>query len=280
MSSSAPADPTPTRAPTSASTSVFGGSASVNAPGKGRDGVGASASSSGGAGRSSSFVGGTSDPEAQAPKRRRGWIFSVSYYQQFFDVDTDDVGKRIANVFLSPHRGNFLEEVVGDNPDLYVPVWGCATLIFFIALGSAWGKYNIHKNQAWDFDAKTVSLSAAIIYGYVFVFSLMVYLMLSCYARVENLRVVDVWCLYGYSVLTLIPVCILATVRYELFRWIFFGACAALSTVFLMSNVRNRVAASSKGTAFAMSFVSFIGSANFLFALVLKLFFFQYYIGH
>ena len=74
--------------------------------------------------------------------------------------------------------------------------------------------------------------------------------------------------------------CILATVRYELFRWIFFGACAALSTVFLMSNVRNRVAASSKGTAFAMSFVSFIGSANFLFALVLKLFFFQYYIGH
>jgi protein YIPF1/2 len=40
------------------------------------------------------------------------------------------------------------------------------------------------------------------------------------------------------------------------------------------------VLTSTKGSAFGVSFVSFIGSANFAFALVLKLFFFQYYYGH
>jgi hypothetical protein len=47
-----------------------------------------------------------------------------------------------------------------------------------------------------------------------------------------------------------------------------------------MSNVRKRVLSSSKGTTFAVSFVSFIGAAHFAFALILKLFFFQYYFGH
>lgn len=227
----------------------------------------------------SAFVGGTSDPNAEAPQRRRGWIFSVSYYQQFFDVDTEEVTKRVSSVFTSPHKGTFLDDVAG-NPDLYVPIWGSATLVFFTALGSAWGKFNMRKSEGWSFDAKSVSLSAALIYGYVFLFSLIVHMTLTCYARVDNLRVTDVWCLYGYSILAFIPVCILATVPVELFRWLFTGACAALSTLFIMSNVRKRVLSSSKGTTFAVSFVSFIGAAHFAFALILKLFFFQYYFGH
>jgi len=261
-----------------ASGSVFAGSASANAPKTVRSDASADVPSGGG---SSSFVGGTSDPNAPAPRSRRGWIFSVSYYQQFFDVDTDEVLKRIGCVFTSPHKGDFLDEVVAGNPDLYVPVWGCATLVFFTALGSAWATYNSHNQKTWDFDAKTVSLSAALIYGYVFLFSLIVHLTLTCYARVDNLRVSDIWCLYGYSVITFIPVCILATVKYELFRWLFTAACAAMSTLFLTSNVRRRVLSSSaRGTAFAVSFISFIGAAHFVFALVLKLFFFQYYFGH
>ena len=263
---------------------VFGGAASANAPKSLRNESerGASAvGGGGGGGTSSSFVGGTSDPEAAAPQRRRGWIFSLSYYQQFFDVDTEDVVKRASSVFTSPHRGDFLDQVVNGNPDLYVPIWGCATLVFLTALGSAWAKYNSHGKRGWDFDAKTVSLSAALIYGYVFVFSLFVYLTLSCYARVENLRVSDVWCLYGYSVLAFVPVCVLATVPLELFRWIFFAICAAVSTLFLTSNVRKRTMAGERGgNAFAMSFVTFIGASHFVFAVVLKLFFFQYYIGH
>ena len=114
----------------------------------------------------SAFVGGTSDPNAEAPQRRRGWIFSVSYYQQFFDVDTEEVTKRVSSVFTSPHKGTFLDDVAG-NPDLYVPIWGSATLVFFTALGSAWGKFNMRKSEGWSFDAKSVSLSAALIYGYV-----------------------------------------------------------------------------------------------------------------
>jgi protein YIPF1/2 len=262
--SSATTTATTTTAPTGTQ-SVFAGSASANSGAARTEGT-----SNGGA---------TATTATPAPKRR-GWIFSASYYQQFFDVDTEDVQERVMNVFTAPHRGNFLEGVVKGNPDLYVPIWGGATLVFLTALGSAWGKYNTHKNAAWDFDASTVSLSAALIYGYVFVWSLIVYLTLTCYAGVENLRVIDVWCLYGYSILAFIPVCILATVPVELFRWLFTGACAALSTLFLMSNVRQRVLTSTKGSAFGVSFVSFIGSANFAFALVLKLFFFQYYYGH
>lgn len=285
MSTSAPAgDPRVSRNDVKsdvevASSSVFGGSASVNA-GTSRTeaalGTSSAEEASPGAPRPSNnnAVG----VDAQATPKRRGWIFSLSYYQQFFDVDTEDVKKRIANVFTAPHRGDFLDAVDG-NPDLYVPFWGCATLVFFTAIGSAWGKYSIHKSKGWDFDARTVSLSAVLVYGYVFIFSLICHLTLTCYAGVENLRVIDVWCLYGYSILAFVPVCILATVPVELFRWMFTGACAALSTLFLMSNIRKRVSASTKGKAFGISFVSFIGAAHFAFALLLKLFFFQYYYG-
>jgi len=218
------------------------------------------------------------EAQTNAPKRR-GWIFSASFYQQWFDVDTEDVQERIWNAIAMPYKGNFFE-VVKENPDLYVPIWGSATLVFLTALGSAWGRYNTHKSAGWTFDASSVSLSAALIYGYVFIWSLMVHLTLTCYAGVENLHVADVWCLYGYSILVFVPVCILATVPVELFRWIFTGVCAALSTLFLMTNVRQRVLTSTKGTAFAVSFISVIGAANVVFALVLKLFFFQYYYGH
>ena len=54
-----------------------------------------------------------SDPNENDPKKRKlkktSWVFSAAYYQQFFDVDTDDVLRRARHAF-SP-RGT-----AGSNP--------------------------------------------------------------------------------------------------------------------------------------------------------------------
>lgn len=181
--------------------------------------------------------------------------------------------KCVLSVFMLLYKGMFLDDVVG-NFDLYVLIWGSVMLVFFIAFGSAWGKFNMRKSEGWLFDVKLVSLSVVLIYGYVFLFLFIVYMMLMCYVCVDNLRVIDVWCLYGYSIFVFISVCILVIVFVELFWWLFIGVCVVLSMLFFMFNVCKCVLLLSKGMTFVVSFVSFIGVAYFVFALIFKFFFF------
>jgi hypothetical protein len=62
-----------------------------------------------------------------------------SFLQQYFEIDSDDVEKRVMNSFI-PLNPNFLE-VAQHSPDLYGPFWIYTTLIFVIAAAGSLTKY-------------------------------------------------------------------------------------------------------------------------------------------
>ncbi len=67
-------------------------------------------------------------------KGQSGNFFSVDFYRRFFDVDTDEVGQRILGALLPVPGRSFLDQVTKRRPDLYGPVWICATLVVSVAV--------------------------------------------------------------------------------------------------------------------------------------------------
>lgn len=57
-------------------------------------------------------------------------IFSIEFYQRFFNVDTNIVSDRIQSAII-PRRApvNYLKQNIGSNPDLYGPFWIVVTLV-------------------------------------------------------------------------------------------------------------------------------------------------------
>lgn len=68
----------------------------------------------------------------------------MEFYQQFFDVDTDDVIKRLL-WSVTPRPGgsteNFFKNKIRGKPDLYGPFWICVTLIFSVAISGNVASY-------------------------------------------------------------------------------------------------------------------------------------------
>lgn len=62
----------------------------------------------------------------------------MSFYAQFFDVDTSAVLQRCWAALFP--RANFLDVLEG-NPDLYGPFWIATTVVFILFLGGTISKY-------------------------------------------------------------------------------------------------------------------------------------------
>ena len=43
-----------------------------------------------------------------------------SFIRQYFNIDTDDVIARLVHPLLRPYKSGFMNDVIGDNPDMYV----------------------------------------------------------------------------------------------------------------------------------------------------------------
>ncbi|XAR52586.1 hypothetical protein NMG60_11020732 [Bertholletia excelsa] len=170
-----------------------------------------------------------------------GWfqVFSIAYYKPYFDVDTSDVLERIKDS-LFPFKGSFYEKTV-DNPDLYGPFWICSTLIFVAATIGTFVTYVTHKLQKkeWNYDINLVTWSAGLFYGYVTVVPLVLYIILKYFSAPSGL--VQLFCLYGYSLFIFIPALCLSIVPLELFRWIIAGVAGFMSASFVALNLRNHI---------------------------------------
>ena len=140
-----------------------------------------------------------------ARRRTTSWIFSLVFWQQYFDVDTEDVVDRIKNAIGSPLSGTF-GNVIGDNPDLWGPFWVCATLIFLNALGSKYVNYLMHDDATGDFnfDVNRISYGVVMFYGYTFCVPLGLWCVLRCFGGV-NTGLAALLCVYGYSLMVYIP---------------------------------------------------------------------------
>lgn len=87
----------------------------------------------------------------------------------------------------------------------YGPFWICTTLIFVAASIGAFVTYLAHKlqNKEWDYDINLVTWSAGLFYGYVTIVPLCLYVLLKYFSAPSGL--VQLWCLYGYSLFVFIP---------------------------------------------------------------------------
>lgn len=66
-----------------------------------------------------------SENSAKITKDASASIFSLKYYQKFFDVDANIVLDRIIHMMYVPKiiGSSYLEEKINKNPDFYGPFW-------------------------------------------------------------------------------------------------------------------------------------------------------------
>ncbi|CAD6194899.1 unnamed protein product [Caenorhabditis auriculariae] len=176
----------------------------------------------------SPFGGG--DDNASQTTTRRGNLFSLAYYQQFFDVETDQVLKRLLNSVVPTHH-NYIADFIQPIPDLWGPFWVSVTLVFSIAVFGNLAQFieNDGAKGHYGSDFRMVTSASTLIFLYVVVVPVLVY-GLMWYRRSELQHpYVDLVCLYGYSLAIFIPVSVLWVVDVNLFRWALIIVSVALS---------------------------------------------------
>ncbi|GMG99714.1 hypothetical protein Nepgr_001554 [Nepenthes gracilis] len=147
-----------------------------------------------------------------------GWFsaFSVGAYKPYFDVDTSDVLERIKES-LFPFKGSFTE-MISNNPDL---MW------------------SVLQDKEWNYDINLLTWSAGLFYGYVTIVPLGLYIVLKYFSAPSGL--VQLFCLYGYSLFVFIPALCLSVVPLEVFRWAVAGVAGFMSATFVALNLRAHI---------------------------------------
>lgn len=82
-------------------------------------------------------------------------LWTISFYSQFFDVDTSAVLSRCWAALFP--RANFLDVLEG-NPDLYGPFWIATTVVLILFLGGTISQYLSTTDKApFAYDFKLLS---------------------------------------------------------------------------------------------------------------------------
>lgn len=172
-------------------------------------------------------------------------FWSLQYYQQFFDVDSKDVLDRIIASVL-PKKANFTKNELRRKPDMYGPFWIAITLVFTIAISGNIANYLQHANAKyhWKYDFHLVSYAATAIFLYVIFVPFSLWGFLKWSTEHNNLdeleednrpRVLELICVYGYSLFIYIPASILWTIPISWLQWllVIVAACVSGSVLLL-----------------------------------------------
>ncbi|KAK3944751.1 hypothetical protein QBC46DRAFT_455815 [Diplogelasinospora grovesii] len=174
------------------------------------------------------------------------FLWTLSFYAQFFDVDTSSVLSRCWAA-LYP-RANFLD-VLDGNPDLYGPFWIATTVVLILFLGGTISDYLAATGkEAFAYDFRLLSGAAGLIYGYTFVIPVALYLALRYFGS-ESANLLECWALYGYANLIWIPVALISWSPYALLNWIFVAIGFGMSVAFLLRNLYPVLSATDRQTS-------------------------------
>jgi len=174
------------------------------------------------------------------------FLWTLSFYAQFFDVDTNQVLSRCWAA-LYP-RANFLDVLEG-NPDLYGPFWIATTVVFILFLGGTISQYLAEKEGAkFAYDFTLLSGAAGLVYGYTLVIPVVLFLALKYFGS-ESANLLECWALYGYSNLIWIPVALISWSQISILNWVFVGVGFGLSVAFLLRNLYPVLSATDKQTS-------------------------------
>ncbi|KAL8832553.1 MAG: hypothetical protein Q9191_000177, partial [Dirinaria sp. TL-2023a] len=181
---------------------------------------------------------GSSD-EGASSKR---FLWTLSFYAQFFDVDTSAVLSRCLAA-LYP-RTPFLDTLEG-NPDLYGPFWIATTVVFILFITGTISQYlaSTHTAEHFAYNFKLLSGAAGLVYGYTLIVPVVLWGLLRWYGAAsstsggERITLVECWALYGYSNIIWIPVALISWSPITALNWVFVGVGLAVSGGFLVRNL-------------------------------------------
>ncbi|KAI8945836.1 hypothetical protein F4801DRAFT_566902 [Xylaria longipes] len=174
------------------------------------------------------------------------YLWTLSFYAQFFDVDTSSVLARCWAA-LWP-RDNFLDVLEG-NPDLYGPFWIATTVVLILFLGGTISQYIANTGVGpFAYDFELLSGAAGLIYGYTLVIPIVLYGALRYFGS-ESANLLECWALYGYSNLIWIPVALISWSPLTILNWVFVGVGWAISVAFLLRNLYPVLSATDRQTS-------------------------------
>jgi len=171
---------------------------------------------------------------------------TLDSYKAYFDVDADDIVKRIRGVFLHFYKPeHFRNNVLGPmkttelkGPDLYGPFWITMTLIFFIGVTANLHGY-AHRNEVeeFDYDINHLLHASSILFSFAFGLPVILWLTTTCCMSMPALHLVEWLCLYGYSLVPYMPAVVLSVIPFSIVAWITLGVATGASCLLVIRNV-------------------------------------------
>jgi hypothetical protein len=164
---------------------------------------------------------------------------SLSFYSSYFEVDTEEILRRLKACVSYGQTKFFEEDLEGKGPDFYGPFWVTTTLIFALAACGNFGSYlSSDDSSTWTYNFAKLSVASFVLYGYMVLLPILVW-MFSKYAMKDSMSLSRLACLYGYSLAPFIPAVLLCVIPSNLLRWLFILGAYAVSASFLMRNIRD-----------------------------------------
>ncbi|KAF2122176.1 Yip1 domain-containing family [Lophiotrema nucula] len=186
-------------------------------------------------------------PASSTPRSsQKHYLWSLSFYAQAFDVDTNEVLRR-CQAAIYP-RANFLDVLEG-NPDLYGPVWIATTVVVILFLTGTISQYLAYNGKDhFSYNFKLLSGGAGLIYGYTALVPVGLWGTLKWFGS-ESANLLECVSLYGYSNLIWIPVALISWSNIPILNFVFVALGFAASAFFLLRNLYPILSATDKQTS-------------------------------
>lgn len=184
----------------------------------------------------------------------------------------------------------------GKGPDLYGPTWITMTLVFFLAVTSNMSLYFHHSGkktkslvdeggiaaeEEWDYDINQLLHATWILYSFSFILPIGLYLIFRLMGII-SFSVVDLICLYGYSLVPYIPTTWICVAPVGWLQWLSLCISTLISGMLVLRNVTGPILESSavgggvgqqgKSGGLIMAVIG----CHFIFFLVMKLAFYHH----
>jgi hypothetical protein len=184
-------------------------------------------------------------------EKRASSFWTFAYYQQFFDVDTKQVGQRIVGSMVPRPGRNYLVRQIRPNPDLYGPFWICTTLVFTTAIAGNLANYFslAGKDYNWKYDFHKVTFAATAIFSYWWLIPLILFGVLWWRGSQAKFTFLEIICVYGYSLAIYIPISVLWAIQVSWLQWTLVVIGAVLSGSVLLHTFWPAVSEDSKKIA-------------------------------
>lgn len=211
--------------------------------------------------------------DSSMPTKRMLW--SLSFYAQFFDVDTSTVFHRCRSALLPfiPNTPPFLDTLDG-NADLYGPFWIATTVVVILFLtGTISHKLAAENKKHFEYDFRLLSGAAGLIYGYTLFVPLGLWGALRWFGA-QSLELIECWALYGYGNLFWIAVALVSWSPLNALNYALVGLGFAVSVFFLVKNLYPVISATEKKISQILLILVIILHAGL--AIAIKILFFSH----